>query len=257
MISKQASSPEKFLKFLSLGIGITLGHVTAALLIFLIFVVSSQANLDLTGDSLVQGLPVVWQQALIHQAHVMGFPLQGETSAFWYMSRMSALLAYLLLWGSTIWGLMLSTKIVKVFVPPALTFSVHEFLSLLGLGFAIFHALVLLGDQYINFKLLHLLVPFTAPDKPFWVGVGTLSLYLYALISMSFYIRRHLGQRAWRVLHYLTFLTYVMALTHGLVIGSESELGSIRLMYLASAASVLFLVYYRILSKGKFGTALQ
>lgn len=257
MISKQASSSERLLELLSLGIGITLGHVTAALLIFLIFVVGSQANLDLTGESLVQWLPVDWQGALTQQAHVMGFPLQGESSAFWYMSRMSALLAYLLLWGSTLWGLMLSTKIVKVFVPPALTFSIHEFLSLLGLGFATFHALILLGDQYINFKLWHILVPFTAPDKPFWVGVGTLSLYLYALISVSFYVRKRLGQRTWRALHYLTFLTYVMALTHGLVIGSESKLDPMRMIYLASAASVLFLVYYRILSKGKFGIALQ
>lgn len=264
MISKQASSSEKLLELLSLGIGITLGHVTAALLIFLIFVVGSQANLDLTGESLVQWLPVDWQypgghlrQALTQQAHVMGFPLQGESSAFWYMSRMSALLAYLLLWGSTIWGLMLSTKIVKVFVPLALTFSIHEFLALLGLGFATFHALILLGDQYINFKLWHILVPFTAPDKPFWVGVGTLSLYLYALISVSFYVRKRLGQRMWRALHYLTFLTYVMALTHGLVIGSESKLDPMRMVYLASAASILFLIYYRILSKAKSGISSQ
>ncbi len=265
MISKQASSrvprsggvSEKLLELLSLGLGITLGHLTAALLIFLIFVVGSQANLDLTRENLVQWLPVDWQRALTQQAQVMGFPLQGETSAFWYMSRMSALLAYLLLWGSTIWGLMLSTKIVKGFVPLALTFSIHEFLSLLGLGFATFHALILLGDQYINFKLWHILVPFTAPDKPFWMGIGTLSLYLYALISGSFYVRKRLGQRTWRALHYLTFLTYVMTLTHGLVIGSESKLDLMKMIYLASAASVLFLVYYRILRKDKFGIALQ
>ena len=109
--------------------------------------------------------------------------------------------------------------------------------------------MILLGDQYINFNLGHILAPFSAPFEPLWTGVGTISLYLYLVIVVSFYIRKRIGHNLWRALHYLTFALYAMTFAHGLAIGSESGLALSQLMYLGSAASVLFLVFYRILSR--------
>ena len=233
------------LEILSLTTGMMLGGLAAVLVIGFLIGYSLQAggaNLHLANL-----LPAGWQAALVAQARAMGFPLQGETPAYWYMSRASALLGYLLLWASTVWGLLLSTKIAKSVLSPVLTFSVHEFLSLLGLGFAAFHAFILLGDRYIAFTLRDILLPFSAGFEPLWVGVGTLSLYLYALITFSFYIRKKIGQQTWRTLHYLTFGLYGMVVAHSLLLGTDSGSTAMQGMYLASAASVLFLVYYRIL----------
>ena len=47
----------------------------------------------------------------------------------WYLSRSTALVAYLLMTGSVIWGLILSTKIVKDVTPPALVLPIHNFIS--------------------------------------------------------------------------------------------------------------------------------
>jgi len=251
MISKQTQTQETYLRLLSLGIGITLGNVAAAVIILLLFEVITQTNLSAIASGLSPWLPGQGYEILQRAANTMGFPLQQETAAFWYMSRASALLAYLLLWGSTIWGLLLSTKIIKKSISRPLIFSLHEFLSLLGLGFAVFHGLILLGDRYIDFKLWHILVPFSAPYEPFWVGVGVLSLYLYALLVISFYIRRQIGQKIWRALHYLTFALFGMTLVHSLAIGSDTGFGGIRLVYLISAAIFFFLLCYRILSGGK------
>ena len=180
----------------------------------------------------------------------MGFPIQAESKAFWYMSRISGLLAYLLVWGSTVWGLMLSTKVVKSWVSPALTISVHEYLSWLGLGFGLFHALILLGDSYISFTLTHVFVPFTSPFESVWVGIGTLSLYLYALILGSFYVRKQIGHKVWRMFHYLSFILYIKVAAHSIAIGSDSGLLLTQIMYLWSSAVVLFLIFYRIFAKG-------
>lgn len=249
MLSSQNQPQQNYLEMLSLSIGITLGSAAALMFLLVIVVTGMQLEPGLAARSLSPGLPAGWQRALAGQAQAMGLPLTAETPAFWYMSRASALLAYLLMWGSTVWGLMLSTRIVKSLVPPPLTFSVHEFLSLAGLGFAAFHALILLGDHYIPFGLFDILVPFTAPYKPFWVGVGTLNLYLSALLTGSFYVKKRIGQKAWRALHYLTFLAFVMTLGHGLSAGADSGVGLLRLAYLGSAGSVLFLIYYRIIAR--------
>ena len=55
-------------------------------------------------------------------------------------------------------------------LPPAI--ELHQFSSILGLVFVIFHGLILLGDQYINFQFLQLLIPFsTSSFKPLTVGL--------------------------------------------------------------------------------------
>lgn len=248
MIFQHNQSQTKNLEIISLAVGVTLGAIAAVILIGLILLAGLELKATPYLTNLPSYLPANWQTAMAHQAQIMGFPLQGETSAYWYMSRVSALLGYLFLWGSMFWGLLLSTKIIKSSLSPVLTFGMHQFLSLLGLGFAFFHAVILLGDRYIAFNLSDILIPFNASYEPIWAGIGTISLYLYAVITLSFYLRKHIGQKMWRTLHYLTFITYLMVVAHGLLVGTDSSLNVMRLMYLASAAGILFLSYYRILS---------
>ena len=76
----------------------------------------------------------------------------------------------------------------------------HQYCGLLGLGFALFHALVLLGDRYVGYTPPQLLVPFASlPYRPLAVGLGQIALYLGLLVGLSFYVRQHIGFRAWRL----------------------------------------------------------
>ena len=251
MIAKETRSQSPFLNLLTIGLGVTLGNLAATLLIILWLATAPVPTAALKVQVLIRSLPETWIPGLYQMALVMGFPLQGETTAFWYMARVSGLLAYLMLWGAMVYGLILSTRIFPVLLPARLSFSIHEFLSILGLGFATFHGLILLGDRYIGFTLWHILVPFTAPYEPVWVGLGTILLYLNFLLVVSFYLRKQIGQSLWRAVHYLTFLTYGMTLLHSMVLGSESNWSAIRLMYLATGSVVCFLICYRILTAGR------
>jgi hypothetical protein len=237
------------LDVLMIALGMVGGGLAALLGLWLWFdYQAGPANSILTGVSraVVSMLPVAIQTQLGGQAHLMGLPLAGETSAYWYMARAGGVVAYLLMWGSTVWGLMLSTKVVSKQISPALAYGVHEFTSILTIVFAVLHAVVLLGDKYVNFNLLHLLVPFTAPYEPLWTGLGIITLYLTAAITLSFYLRKHIGQKVWRMLHYLTFVAYLLALTHAIMAGSDSGLIVSVLLYWSTGFSVIFLVYYRL-----------
>ncbi len=246
-----SSSPRphnQVLEVLSLTLGVILGSVAAIIMIVLILAANIKIGVLPLVNTLHTILPVSWYANLLHLMQAMGFPLQGETPAYWYMSRASALLGYFFIWASTLWGLLLSTKIVKSMFSSALIFSVHEFLSLLGLGFATFHAFILMGDRYINFTLGDILFPFTASFKPTLVGIGTISLYLYTLIIISYFFRKRIGRKVWRTLHYFTFFTYIFVAIHGVLTGTDSSFTLMRVVYLVSAASILFLVYYRLLT---------
>lgn len=163
--------------------------------------------------------------------------------SFWFISRSSGVLAYLLLTLSVLWGLVQSGAILRPTIPPALALGLHNFLSWSALVMAGLHAVVLLGDGYIKMGLLPLFVPFIAPVQPFWVGLGVIALYLSLLLSLSFYVRKHIGQKNFRAFHYLTYLAYILVTLHGLGSGTDSR--SLLVLYVLSAGAVINLTFWR------------
>ena len=167
--------------------------------------------------------------------------------AAWYLSRASGTVAYLLMWGSMMWGLLLSTKLVKKNVPPAITLAMHNYLSWTSIGLTLFHALILLFDSYYTYTIAHLLIPFIGPYSPLWVGFGVIGMYLMLLTSGTFYMRKWIGQKNWRKLHYLTFAAYIFVTLHGWQAGTDAA--QLISMYVVSGLSVLFMTLYRILTR--------
>lgn len=168
--------------------------------------------------------------------------------AYWYLSRGSAFVALSLLWLSMALGLLITNKMARLWPGVPVSFALHEFISILGLGFALFHALILLGDHYIGYTLAQVLVPFSSSYEPVWVGFGQIGFYAMLIVTLSFYVRSHIGQKIWRSLHYFSFLAYLIALLHGIAAGSDGSLPWVQQYYWVSAGTLLFLLSYRIVA---------
>jgi predicted ferric reductase len=164
----------------------------------------------------------------------------------WYTVRALGFLAYLVVAGSVLYGLLLSTKILDAIAHRPVSFALHKDLAVVGLVLGCLHATVLLADQSYPFTPRAILVPFSSPYAPVWVGIGQLTLYGLAVITASFYVRRQIGQRTWRLLHYLTFLVFVGVIGHGVTSGSDSGAPWAFWLYLVPGASSVFLIVYRI-----------
>jgi predicted ferric reductase len=168
---------------------------------------------------------------------------------FWYLSRSTALVAMGILWASMMLGVGITNRMARLWPGAPAAFALHEYLSLLGLGFAAFHGLILLGDQYTNFNLLQILFPFSTLNyHPFWVGLGQLGFYAWAILVASFYVRKHIGQKTWRALHFISFITYLGAMVHALGSGSDTSLPWVQGFYWITGAGFLFLLIYRIIN---------
>jgi predicted ferric reductase len=170
----------------------------------------------------------------------------STVQSWWYVTRAAGIVAYLLLWLSTAWGIMVSNKIADPLVPRGFTFDAHQFLSLLAIGFVVLHMVVLLIDQYLPFSVAEVLVPFIAPYRPVWVGIGIIGFYLTLLVTVTFYLRRWIGQKTFRAIHYLSFIAYAGATLHGWFSGTDTSLLSAQVMYAGSALVIVFLTVYRI-----------
>lgn len=176
-----------------------------------------------------------------------GLAVYGDKTA-WHLTRATGTVAYLLLSGATLWGLVLSSKIVQDVVPAALALALHNVLAWLAVALAGFHAFVLLFDGYYVYQLSDLLLPFVGPYRPLWVGLGIIGFYLALLTSASFSWRKWLGPRRWRTLHALTFVAYALVTVHGLTAGTDSPNPGMKAVYIGSSLLVLFLTTYRLLT---------
>jgi predicted ferric reductase len=175
--------------------------------------------------------------------------LGAEPQAYWYLSRASGFVAYGLLWLSMVLGLLITNRAAKLWPGGPLAFDLHQYTSLLGLAFALFHGLILLGDQYMDYTLVQLLVPFASMEyKPLAVGIGQLAFWLLLLLALSFYARQQIGRQVWRALHLSSFAVFLLALLHGITSGTDSGTAWAAWLYWISGGSVLFLTVYRVLS---------
>ncbi len=178
------------------------------------------------------------------QASLVG----SEPRAFWYLSRATAFVGFGLLWLSMALGLSITNKLARLWPGGPAAADLHEYSSLLGLAFGSLHGLLLTGDGYSKYTLGQVLLPFASTQyRPAWVGLGQFGLYLGLAVALSFYVRRYISYRWWRLLHYLSFAVFALVLFHGLFSGTDSATLWVRGIYLASGVSVLGLTLYRIL----------
>lgn len=181
----------------------------------------------------------------------------SSVQIWWYITRAAGLVAYLLLWLSTAWGLAVSSKIFDSLLQRHYTYDFHQFISLLAIGFLALHVSVLLLDHYLPFSVTQVLVPFTSTYRPLWVGIGVISLYLTLLVTVTFYIRRAISMRAFRLIHTLSLVAFLGATLHGLYAGTDSPLLPMQWVYKGALLSVAFLTVYWLitLAQARFAAA--
>ena len=94
-------------------------------------------------------------------------------------------------------------------------------------------------------------MPFAASYEPLVVACGQVAIWLSVLLIASFHVRRRIGGRAWRRLHYASFAAFWLAFVHGIALGTETATPWASSLYLATAGLVIFLSLHRILSMAR------
>ena len=168
---------------------------------------------------------------------------------WWYVTRSAGIIAYLLLWFSTAWGLAVPSKLLDPLLDRSFTFDFHQFISLLSIGFMVLHILVLTLDRYLPYSAWQILIPFLSPYRPLWVGIGVIAFYLILLVTVTFYLRSWIGMRAFRAIHILSLAGYLGATLHGLYAGTDSVLPAMQLLYQGTGLVIIFLTVYWLFLK--------
>jgi predicted ferric reductase len=174
--------------------------------------------------------------------------LSAQPKAYWYLARTAGVVAYVLLWASVALGVAIKNKMAQVWPGGPRAVDLHQFASLFALTVAVFHALILLGDRYANYSIAQILIPFAIPGRlsP-WFGVGQLAFYVMLPVAFSFYARRFIGFKVWRLIHYASFVVYLFVTVHSLWSGTDATTPAMLGLYALTILATYFLTVYRIL----------
>ncbi|MCK6589295.1 MAG: ferric reductase-like transmembrane domain-containing protein [Polyangiaceae bacterium] len=169
-------------------------------------------------------------------------------TSLWVTSRAAGVTAFLALTLDVVFGLFVSTGAADRLISRARSIEVHRWLSTVALTMTGVHALALLGDRFVRFDVLDLLIPFLSSYRSFAVALGVLAAYGALIVHESFSWRKRIGAKTWRRLHYVSFFVFAASLLHGLLAGSDSGTPGMLALYVSSATLVGVLGAYRALN---------
>src|ERR1035437_7695641 len=171
----------------------------------------------------------------------------GSTS-LWYLTRATGLVALIVLSATVVLGIVSSVGWTTERWPRFLSQSVHRNLSLFCLALVFVHVVTTVGDGYVPINLADAVIPFRSPYRPIWVGLGACAFDLLLAVAVTSGLRRHIGFRTWRWVHWLAYLCWPIALFHGLGAGSDTRLPGGQFVYLLCVVSVIGALGWRLVT---------
>jgi sulfoxide reductase heme-binding subunit YedZ len=166
--------------------------------------------------------------------------------ALWYLGRGTGVVSLVLLTLVVALGIATRSGRALAGLPRFAVTAVHRSASLLAMVFVAVHVVTLLFDPYAQLDLISLVVPFTAGAQPFWYGLGAVALDLILALIGTSLLRRHIGPRVWRAVHWTAYACWPIALAHSLGSGSDAGTGWMITIVGVCVAAVLGALGWRL-----------
>jgi hypothetical protein len=163
-------------------------------------------------------------------------------TALWYLSRGTGVVSLLLLTAVLVLGVAGSLRAR----PRVLLAGLHRNLPLLAIAFVTAHVLTTVADGYAPIGVKDAILPFLSPYRPVWLGLGTVAFDLLLALVATSLLRARIGLRGWRAVHWLAYLSWPVALMHGLGSGTDGKSSWLLLLTAVCALAVAVAVVLRV-----------
>lgn len=168
-----------------------------------------------------------------------------EVPVMWWTMRSLGLLAYVALWLSTLFGVLVARK--GGLLNRAIVLELHSRWSVAAMALTALHVVLAVADPRSGVTPLAALLPLVSKKLTGAMAVGTLALWGLLIIAATTAVHRRLPRWVWRAVHASAFGTFVLALVHGVAAGTDTQSTLVRGMYLGTAAVLLCAVVLRVL----------
>lgn len=169
----------------------------------------------------------------------------------WYVARAGGIIAWATCTASIIWGLTLSTRVIKRRGIPAWLLDLHRFLGALTIVFTVLHLGGLYFDTYAHFGFRDMLVPMATSWRPGAVAWGIVAFYLLLAIQITSLVMKRIPRKLWRAVHMTSVALFVTGTVHGLLAGADAANRLVQWVLVGTTAIALFLVFLRIAARNE------
>jgi sulfoxide reductase heme-binding subunit YedZ len=166
--------------------------------------------------------------------------------ALWALGRGTGVVALLLLTVTVVLGILTRSGRPAFGMPRFAVTLVHRNSALIGTAFVVIHVISLLFDPYAQLNVLDFVVPFLGSYHPFWLGLGTVAADLLIAIMITGLLRRWIGQRAFRVVHWAAYALWPIALFHSIGTGTDASNGLFVVVAIVCFSAVAGSVIWRL-----------
>lgn len=167
-------------------------------------------------------------------------------SLTWYVARAAGMVSWIMLCAAVTWGILASTRFLGERHRPAWMADLHRFLGGLAVVFTGIHVGALLVDDYVDFGLVDVLVPFASEWRPGAVAWGVVGLWLLVAVEVTSLFMRKLPRTVWRAVHLSSFGLFWVASFHAAGSGTDVAAPWYRAIAVLLTVVTVFMTVYRI-----------
>jgi predicted ferric reductase len=178
-----------------------------------------------------------------------------SSTALWYATRASGLMALVLLTLTMVLGITTSTRARARNWPGFAQQEMHRRISILSVVFLGIHVLTSVMDTFVNISWAAIVVPFTSKYSGFWVGVGTVALDLMIAVFVTSLLRARMRPATWRAVHWLAYLSWPVALAHTFGMGTDAGEGWVIVLGVLCGLSVVAALCWRLRASSRQASA--
>lgn len=142
---------------------------------------------------------------------------------WWFLSRASGIVSWGLLSATIVWGVLLSTRLLRPVDRPAWLLDLHKWLAALSVAGVAIHLAGLVADNYVDFGWRELAVPMASKWQPGPVAWGVIATYLLVAVQATSLAMKKLPRRFWHVVHLTSYAMFVMSSVHAFAAGTDAS----------------------------------
>jgi hypothetical protein len=166
-------------------------------------------------------------------------------SAYWYLARGTGVVSLILLTASVVLGILGPLRFAAPRWPRFAIDSLHRYVSLLVIAVLVVHIITSVLDSFAPIKLTDAVIPFVSAYRSLWMGLGALAFDLLLALVITSLLRRRIGYRGWRAIHWLAYASWPVAVLHGLGTGSDTKVLWMLILTVVCVAAVAVACWIR------------
>jgi methionine sulfoxide reductase heme-binding subunit len=183
----------------------------------------------------------------------------------WYIGRVAGISAFMMFTFVVCMGLLMTSKFLLKFrvMFPATALETHRFnATYIAFTLVLIHVVSFIFDGVLKLTPYEALVPFLMHrdiksalgyDLTIPMSLGIIALYIsIILIITSNFRNKIISTKNWRIVHYLSFVFYILFIVHGFLSGTDSKQWWMLAIYGSSLGLVIILILMRIFRKDLF-----